>query len=457
MLKAMMNMPNMKEEINKSVEAEMFSRYGDMLNDGSLEREALEDIHNEDKAGQIAFELGVIDRKTGNATLNKKHFEIKAREILGDKKLGEAIKASPFYLAEVKASREAGKALGKKDYEKAAEWKSKQLLNHYLYKESLILKKDIEKSIRFYAKIKKVPTVGKVRIDEDYRIRALNLLQDFNLAPRNADYVKTNIIQLEDWKKEQVENGALGLVGFPEIAEFQDKDNIRSLTTEEFRTLDDAIRNLENVGRASRSIVIDGKRVEIRKIGEDIKETIENNLKKKVEFRGNLTTKQKAAKLADSFFAPLSKAKDIALKLDGEKPLGTFYNYFIKPVADGEIVRSKMMEEAYKKLDAIQRKHFGDRALGIEAGKISGKKIYIPEVDFSYSKQDMIAFALNWGNETNRKRIRDGFNYTDAQVNTILSKLTKMIGVLLSDMWKVVASYFPEVSDFAKEISRICS
>jgi hypothetical protein len=93
----------------------------------------------------------------------------------------------------------------------------------------------------------------------------------------------------------------------------------------------------------------------------------------------------------------------------------------------------------------FKERHFGSRALGIEAGKISGKKIYIPEVDFSYSKQDMIAFALNWGNETNRKRIRDGFNYTDAQVNAILSKLTKGDWGFVEDMWKLIASYFPEV------------
>jgi hypothetical protein len=447
MLNELANAPNFKSEVTRLTNDALAQQFSDMVNDGSLNEEALNISQNDLQAKKILYELNAANKKIRTFVDSKEAYQQKAKDIIAKKQIKDATNSNTFYLAEIKAAREAGIALGQKDYAKAVEAKKKQLLNHYLFKESLAVKEEVESLQRRATRYNKKPSVGKVWIEEDYRERIVNLLQDFGLVEKQFDHEKTNIADLEQWKREQTEEGVLGLVDFSEIAAFQDKDNFRNLTTEEFHALDNSISNLAHVGEGLRSLVIEGKRVELAEISKEIKDTIESNLKKREEIRGNLTPKQKLNAAFESFMMPLIKVKNIALKLDGEKPLGTFYNYFVKPVGSGEVARNKMTEDTYEKLDAIYEKHFGTKA-----GEISGKKVFIPEVNFSYSKQDMISFALNWGNSTNRKRIKDGFKYSDAQVNAILSHLTKNEWEFVQDMWDLIGSHFDDVAKLQKKL-----
>jgi hypothetical protein len=443
MLNSLAEAPSFKTELKNAVDEEMAARYVEPIN----EEEAISASENDARAKKILYELNNANKKVNTFIDTTENYKQKAKDILAKKEIKDATQSNIYYLNEVKAAREAGIAYGKKDYTKAVEWKKKQLLNHYLYRESQQIKKDVKDFLKRAERYKRKPVVGKVSIDEDYRQRIVGLLQDFGIDAKDFDYEKTNIAELENWKKEQTEEGVLGLVNFSEIGEFQDKDNIRTLTTDQFKTLDNAVTNLAHIGQGLRSLEIEGKRVELAEIAKEIKQTIEDNLKERPEIRGNLTPKQKLNAAFESFMMPLIKVKNIALKLDGEKPLGTFYNYFVKPIATGELKRNDMMEEAYHKLDSLYRKYFGKKA-----GEISGKKVFIPEANFSYSKQDMIAFALNWGNGTNRRRIKDGFNYGDAQVNAILSNLTKKDWEFVQEMWDLIGSYYEPVAKLQRKL-----
>lgn len=446
MLNSLSSSKPFNQELKRAVDEEMIRRFGDMLFDGTIEEEAKETMQNDARANKILYELNGINRKVRTYVDNKAAYKQKAQEIFAKKTVSVATDSNQFYVAEIKAAREAGKALGKKDYEKAVAEKKKQLLNHYLYRESLEFKKQLQSSLKKYAKYKKPPVVGKVKIEEDYRERIVGLLADFGLARKIEGVDKTDIAELEKWKQVQAQEGVLGLVEFPELANFQNK-TFKQLTIDEFRTFDDAIENLSEVGQSLRFIEIEGKRVELSQIANEISESIASNLKEKPLIRGNLTPKQKATNFIEGYIQPLIKAKNTALKLDGDKPLGVFHNYFIKQVSAAELKRNEMSEQAFKKLDEIYKKHFGTKA-----GVISGKKTFIKEVNFSYSKQDLIAFALNYGNETNRRRLRDGFGYSDSQLIALISKLDRNELEFVQDVWDFIGSYFEDIASLQKKL-----
>jgi hypothetical protein len=423
----------------------MVRRYGDMLYDGTIENEALDASENEARANKILYELNAANRKVKTFVETKEAYKQKAKEIIATKQIKDATDTNTFYLNEVKAAREAGKALGQKDYEKAVEWKKKQLLNHYLFRESLAIKNEVQKALKSYTRIKKKPKAGKVTIDEDYRLKAVNLLQDFNLAPKGVDYQKTNVADLETWKQEQTDSGVLGLVEFPELAEFENKDNIRSLTTDEFRTLDDAIQNLVTVGRNINILEVNGKKQELNSIVDRIIEQANTNIKEDYPEIEDPTEREKLVKAFDSFASSLIKTSQTTLKIDGEKNLGEFYQLFEKDLNEAELNKNKMADESYKKLDAIYNKHFGGY-------KISDKKTYFDSVGKSYSKKAVLAFALNWGNEINRTRVRDGFNYSDAQVIDIISSLNKNELEFVQDVWDLINSYWSSIEATEKKL-----
>jgi hypothetical protein len=442
MLYAIANAPDYKARIEELANQEMVRRYGDILQDGTIEREALEMAENDARARKILYELNAINRKVRTITESKEAYKQKAKEIIEGKNLVEATDTNKYYTNALKSAREAGKYLGKKDYEKAVEWKKKQLLNHYLFKESKAIAEEIKISKKRYDKYKKKPVKGKVRIDEDYRQKIVNLLQDFGLATKGVDYVQTNITDLENWKKERQSEGVLGLVEFPEISDFQNK-SFNQLTVEEYRTLDNAIENLAYIGGNERFIEVEGKRIEIANLAEDLSESIKSNLKEKPKIIGSKTEIEELKDKFDEANATLTKAKNIALKLDGEKPLGKFYNAFIKPVSNQELVRNEMIKEASDKLNEIFNKYLS---------RLSKKRDYFQDVNAELSRQNLVAIALNWGNEINRKRVRDGFGWTDQQVVSLLSNLTKNEWLYVQEIWDYLDSFWEKSSSLHKKL-----
>jgi len=431
------------QELNRATDEEMIRRFGDMLYDGTIEDEAKDAMQNEARANKILYELNGVNRKVKSYVENKEAYKQKAQEIFAKKPLSVATDSNQFYIAEVKAAREAGKALGKKDYEKAVAEKKKQLLNHYLYRESLQLKKELQTSYKKYAKYKKRPAQGKVVLEEEYREKIVELLANFGLA-KMPEGVEFSVADLEAWKKEQTDLGVLGLVDFAEIQDFVNK-SFKQLTTDEFRTLNDAVENLAHIARGIRVLEINGKKQELDSIANEIVELAEANLKDKPTIRGELTTLERLKETFDWVASSLIKTKNTALKIDGEKPLGKFYNFFVKDVGAAELKKNEMMDEAYKKLDEIYKKHFGGY-------KIPNKKTYFKDVNYSYNKQSVLSFALNWGNEINRKRIRDGFGYSDAQVTSIISSLTPNEWAFVQDMWNLINSYWPSIEALEKKL-----
>lgn len=443
MLYSIANAPDYKARVEELADQEMVRRYGDMLKDGTIEREALEMAENDARARKIVYELNAINRKVKTITESKEAYKQKAKEIIESKNLVEATDTNKFYVNALKAAREAGKYLGKKDYEKAVEWKKKQLLNHYLFRESKALRDEIKASKKRYDSYKKKPAKGKVRIDEDYRVRIVNLLQDFGLANKPIDYVQTNINELENWKKEKQSEGVLGLVEFPEIADFQDK-SFNQLTVQEYRTLDNAIENLAHIGRQERLIVIDGVKKSIDDFIDSVQENLNKLPDKEVKI-GELSKKQKRKKFFDSAVSFLDKVQTVVFKIDDKKELGVFYQGFVKDITEGERNKDNLSRESYAKLDEIFKKHY-------KKGIIPSKETYFETLNQSLTKNSVIALALNWGNETNRKRIKDGYGWTDQQVNQILTTLDKNDLGFVQDVWDFINSYWPSLESIDKKI-----
>ena len=441
MLNSLAEAPSFKTELKNAVDEEMAARYVEPI----TEEEAINASENDARAKKILYELNNANKKVYTFVDTTENYKQKAKDILAKKEIKDATQSNIYYLNEVKAAREAGIAYGAKDYTKAVEWKKKQLLNHYLYRESQKVKADVKDFTKRAERYKRKPVVGKVSMDEDYRQRIVGLLQDFGIDKKGFDYQKTNIAELENWKKEQADEGVLGLVNFSEIAEFQDKDNIRSLTTDQFKTLDNAVTNLAHVRQGLRSLEIEGKRVELDAIANDIVNLVNQNIKKDKPSLQDPTTLEKFKRDFDSYASSLIKTSQTTLKIDGEKYLGDFYNYFEKNVNSSELKKEELKDQAYKKFDEIFKKHFGGYNL-------SKKRTYFKDIGRSYSKPATLVFALNWGNALNRRRVMDSFNYSASQVNTILSSLTKNELEFVQDVWNMVNSYWPQVEATQKKL-----
>lgn len=438
MLFSMANMPNMKEEIKKSVDEEMFSRYGDMLKDGSMEREALDAMQNADRANQIAFELDTIGRKIGGIKESKESYKQKAKEVIGSKKVDNAIKPSQYYIAEIRAAREAGKALGAKDYEKAAKFKREQLLNHYLYREATDARNLTNKALKRFAKYQKLQSAGNVKLDEDYRLKIVELLSNYRLAPKPSEELRLTREALAMWQAEKQDKDGADFI--PPV--FSDKTHYRDLTFNEFKELNDVVENIASQARHLRSVLIEGQRMELAEVAKEITDKIYENLPIKEQ---PLNTRDPSAdtkyKLENFFFNTI-KARTFIREMDGFKDLGTVHNFIMKPIDKAEVEKTKRMRKVSNEMDAIIKKHYPKG--------ISKQKVFVPEIQQSLSQESIITVALNWGNEDNKAKMLEGRKWSEAQVQSILSRMTKNDWNFVQETWDYLNSFWPEISELEK-------
>jgi hypothetical protein len=66
-----------------------------------------------------------------------------------------------------------------------------------------------------------------------------------------------------------------------------------------------------------------------------------------------------------------------------------------------------------------------------------------------------LSVALNWGNSTNRQRIKGGDNWSDAQVAAILRKLTPVEAEFVNNTWEYIDSFWPQVAEKQRRVTGI--
>jgi hypothetical protein len=108
MIQAMERAPKRSEAIEAETDLVMRDRHGDVLNDGSLETEAMDAVHVDKRGQWIAAELKAVSEVAGlDFTLTAKEARASARQTIARMRVRDAIASNRFLAAERKAAEEA--------------------------------------------------------------------------------------------------------------------------------------------------------------------------------------------------------------------------------------------------------------------------------------------------------------------------------------------------------------
>ena len=449
MIQAMISARDKKQFIDAETDAAMIRAHGDILNDGTIEQQALDALHNSDRSGNIHYELEVITRQTGQPAAPREQFLQRARDILNTKTIDDAIRPARFYIAEVRAAREAGKALGQKDYTKAAEQKRKQLLNHYLYREATALRNNVTKTLKAWKKLQKDQVRGKVRMDEDYRLKIVEILDAYNLGSRLSEEKRSRLTNeaLADWMaRKETDDGAV-FIEPAEINEADTKKHFRDMTVEEYVGIRDTVANIAYQGRNLRKLLIEGRRADLKEIAEEVSQTIYANVKKKKRRLQPRTGLEEMKHKAENFFFNTLKARTFIREMDGFKDLGTVHNYIMKAVDSAEVNKIARQKQASEEINQLFEKYYGHRLQNIGDMK---RPVFIREINNSLTKDGILAVGLNWGNIDNRTKLLDGHGWSETQGLAILQHLTRNDWDFIQATWNYINSYWPEIAALEK-------
>ena len=80
------------------------------------------------------------------------------------------------------------------------------------------------------------------------------------------------------------------------------------------------------------------------------------------------------------------------------------------------------------------------------------RKVFIKELGFSLTGEQIFCVYMNWGTENNKTRLMEGKKWSEQQVEAIISKLDKKALDLGQDIRDIIGTLFPMMKALNREV-----
>jgi hypothetical protein len=478
MIKALEAAPPRKDTIEAETDRIMRDRHGDPLNDGSLERKALDAVHTDKRGQWIAAELEAVRKIVGSGVkMTAKEARASARQTLAQMKVRDAMNANRFLSAERKAAEEAYQLAAKLSndgyWETRAKFmksapdgtpvkgekyndavsklyraKRRQLINHALYTEARKVAEEVEKGERFVSRLGKKTMreriAGAGRRDNaqvDYLGAIDEILQryDFRKGSRQTEARRGAVNAYVEAMKEA---GRENEIAIPDaVLADAGRKSYKSVPVEELRGVIDSLKNLQHVALRWDKLIDAQQQRELEEVVSDIADAFDQNMPKRAPGRVG-TTGEKLRNAGRQFLDLVLNASTLLREIDGLSDDGPAFKNLKAPIDAAMDRLTVRRQKAANDLDGLYSVYTKKER------RQMAQREFMPELGFSLSKWEKLAIALNTGNEGNYSRLTDGKTrgaLTEAQVASVLDSLDERDAKFVQSVWDYVNSFRPDI------------
>lgn len=501
MIRKMIEAPNAKRYVAAEADMRMRERHGDMLLDGGITDQALNAVHNDHWAEVLRAEITALKKKAADVKPHVdaarkeaeaqgkkdasatarwydaerrteadrireerlamaknippvKYFRKAAREQIGGKTVAE-ISPQNYLNAERKAAREAFEAAAKGDFETAADARTKQLLNHFLYFEAAKAREEAD-TIQGYARnlTKNLGKIGKA--GAGYLDQVQGILERFSferITNREAAEQRETLADFLNRIADPEKGEGLDLPIPDFVRDGRVITNYRNLPMDQLRGVYDSLRMIEHAARQVNTTAAEGKRINADVAALSLVNRITRSLSRGKAEPARKSDRAKGALDQISDLTPdigVQRPEFIFNRWDGERKTGIWHDIFWERYNDASEHQNRLRELVFPQIMEFARGKMIDRSKG---------PIYIKGIDASLVKDDIIAIALNAGNESNiDKLLRGGLRFKGDEaaipldmekLQEILSHLTPNEIKVVNGIWKTIDLLKPEAAALA--------
>jgi GGDEF domain-containing protein len=493
-----------KTEVDARVKLGM-AKYADMKDTDKIKALALHAVHNEKQLELMALEKEAMEglikqtlendevskRKRSQAALTAKIIRVQAQTLMAEKSLKDATNPRVYFTAEKNAAVRVAKALAKKDYEKASEAKSQQMLNHALASEAMKNRDTSEKALN---DLGKYASRGNDLMKSPYGfVRQVDqLLSRFGMAEDRPQDLKTfteiarqmaqkgeepdeiaNRTGLKEgpggqWIPETLPdfvnrlNESYYTLILPDSVLSGSRRSPREMTLGELKDLHEAVTQIVDVGRKHDKFLKEMGGLDVKAAATMFRGAVEKNIgtpyaEEKGIGSSNKSRIDKAisaiTSLPDSLIPSMVNMATLAKYLDGGKNDGLFHQMVYRPLKEAEDRKFARYQKMTKEIEDLFSKFYSPKELA--SYKDKKNEVYFPGLDRKLTREQILSVALNWGNEGNRDRIKRGFNLEEPQIQQILSHLAKKDWDFVQAVWDHLDSYWPEITALEMRVNGV--
>ena len=455
LVRAVIQTQPIADEAQARADAAMKAAYPDLSLSGEASQETVEAIHNEKQAELLHTELKKLHslgNRTGRPLTPARMLKETAASVIAGTRAKD-IRPDLYRRAEAKAGREAFEAAVRQDFEGAYRAKQRQLLNHYLYREARQAQETSEKVYQYAKGFNRKATRQRIAKAGGGYLEQIDAIID------QYEFRRVSVRQLERrqslraWTEEQQANDLP--VDIPEdVLERSQRVNYRELTMEELQGVYDSIRNIAHVASLKGRLLKDRQKRELEEARRQVVEGITENANRKA--KDDVETRlpfQEARYVVGNYLASHRRLSSLIREMDGGKDGGTLWQMVMQPLneaGDLETERTRIYNEA---LARLFKKY--------NPGELSRfyRKEYIPELDYSLSKQGLLMMALNAGTADNWQKLVAGYQqrkgWTEEQMRAAINRLEKRDWEFVQGVLDLVNSLWPEIEAKEKRVKGI--
>lgn len=457
LVRALLDAEPRKSVVEGLTDKRMLEEHGDLVDPQSIARAAEAAIHNEARAKFIATELKAVSQATGDARLIAAAAKDAAESRIAETRVRD-LRPLQYTVAEARASREAERAMGKGDTLAAAWQKRAQLLNNRLAKAAADAVQDVDKGVDYLKKFAKAGVRKNIDVDHLEQIDALLAQYDLRKSVRPGQVEPAKPVKpLAAWVDEQRAAGYEPGVT-DEVAQRTAPTHYRDLSVEQFRGLLDAVKSIEYLGRRIQTIRDGDAQRELDEVAREAADKMATLPQRKPESnRGIKGVEAKWLKLKSqvrSADASMLKMEQVFDWLDDHDPNGVFNRVVFRPIADAAGRENDLRTEIVGKLKGLID------ALPAEFHQHLSDKLVIPELVDGQTgrpqallKSELLAVALNAGNESNFDKLLRGEGWSEQGVRTALDRhMTKADWDFTQGVLDLVESLWPRIVEVERNL-----
>jgi hypothetical protein len=319
MITEIMEARPIKEVATEQAEAEMKIEHGDILNDGTLDQEAQEAAHNEERGKQILTELKQLGKDKNRPTIDRATIKQLAKENIGRLSLTK-IRPAKYRRAEIKSAQAAQSAMDAGNADEALRAKTQQALNFYLWRAAVDAVEQGEKIVRYTRKFKKKSIRTKImKAGNGYMEQIDGLLDRFSFD-QSIRAVQQDRENIQTWAESRVVDGDNIQLSNEALAE-QYRLHYKEVPFDILTGIADSLRNIDHVARFANKVKKDQEVLEFQEVKREVLDHL-NNLPNKFNAKVADVTGDGVIKKSLWHMAQMTKLPMLFTWLDGGKRAG---------------------------------------------------------------------------------------------------------------------------------------
>jgi hypothetical protein len=488
MVRELMATKSYKLAVEEATDVQMKAKYGDIMTDGTLAEEARKFVMGPGRSEVLELELRALrkrqrearpvvsavvaeqraTRRTGmdalqTATPSLAFVRQVAQDTIAQMRV-RSISVQSYLVAAREASSKALAAVHKGEYHIAAYHKQKELLNVELYREAQRVRQEADDIVKYMRTFEESRVRERLGRAGDFYLEQIDaILERFDFSRMTTkDAAKRKA--LVQWVEERQKAGQQ--VNLPEeILNEAYRKPWKEMSFDELVGVSDAAKHIKHLATLKNKLLKSKADRELSATVSLLDETIAINARHKdSRTRETRLPQEMMGQAVAGFLAAHRKISSLAREMDGFKDGGPVWESVIWPLNEAAASEAMMHEVSNAKLSELFKPYttMQEKAKVVATAATAGtfatgiyKKEFIPEINDSLSKVGRLMVALNWGNESNRSRIVEGYGWTPQQVEVVLSALTKEDWDFVQGVWDHIESFWPQIESLAKRVDGI--